>query len=221
MPSIEYDIVKVKRVHTDKNGDFSITGDDGWSLFLSKEYGVVPKAGMTMERYGGVGQTIRGICLDGVTAFFKGQVQLDQEHADWLKKTREGYKKDYETLMEEIKDEPSRLTVNISGMGGGYERMCQLMLLAGVEFLKGKPNFTWDYRSYTQVYGVCWSDSADAKALDEALMKACDNDCTGAMHQAVIGHLRLIHKEGHAAWLESFKAPRRFVYPKELPAPSI
>jgi hypothetical protein len=220
---LHYDVTTIKSVVANEDG-YSITREDGWSQFVSKKEceaaDIIPKIGMALESYGGIGQTIRGVCINGVTIFFKSELQVKREREAWIAETRKAHKKEYTELMEKIRNEPQRITADISGMGGGYERACQLMLAAGVGFLSCKPDFIWDYKEYKGVYGIAWSDSPDAKALDAVLMKACDNDCSGAMHQAVIGHLRHIHLHGHTAWLEGFKPDRLYVYPRELPAPS-
>lgn len=111
-------------------------------------------------------------------------------------------------------------TVDISGMGGGYERCCQQMLQAGVAFLKERPDFNFDYKSYKNIYGIAWSESEDAKALDAVLLKAADNDMTGAMHQCVVRHLAYIHSHGYEKWLAAVPAERRYTYPHGLPEPS-
>lgn len=222
MATLQYDVVEVKEVTQDKDGGFHITGEDGWSLWLDAQQAkaITPKVGMAMERYGGIGHVIRGVCLDGVTMFFRGELQIKREHEKWVADRREGYRKDYAELMQKIKGEPTRKTADISGMGGGYERACQLMLFAGLEFLKGQPGFIWDYKEYKGVYGIAWSDSPQAKALDAEMMKAVDNDCSGAMHQAVINHLRFIHKNGFEKWLADMRPERLYTYPADLPAPT-
>jgi hypothetical protein len=96
-------------------------------------------------------------------------------------------------------------TVDISGMGGGYELCCQTMLLRGIAFLAQNPDFTFDkaYSGFKGVYGLCMSKNENAKTLDEVITKG--TDCTGAMHQAVIGHLSYIHKNGYEKWLSNFE----------------
>lgn len=101
-------------------------------------------------------------------------------------------------------------SINISGMGGGYEAACQKMLFQGLRYLKDKPNFDWTgYATYRGVYGLCTAENADAKGLDEAICEGVDP--SGAMHQAVISHLAYIHQHGHEAWLEQAKKQGREV----------
>ena len=106
-------------------------------------------------------------------------------------------------------------TVDISGFGGGYEQTCQKMLRNGIEFLKGKPDFDWSgYIQYKNVYGICTAVNEDAKALDDAIKEGTDGT-TGAMHQAVIGHLAYVHKNGYEAWLKEAQKHDMQVYELE------
>ena len=90
-------------------------------------------------------------------------------------------------------------TIDISGMGGGYEAGCQLMLLRGLNYLKEHPDFDFgEYKSYRNVYGIC-EGSDRTKELDEIITTGVKP--SGAMHQFVISHLAYIHKYGHDAWI--------------------
>lgn len=93
-------------------------------------------------------------------------------------------------------------TIDISGMGGGYETACQKMLIRGLKWLKEHPHFDFKaYRQYQNVYGVVDSTTQDAKELDKYICEGVDP--SGAMHQAVINHLAYIHVNGYDRWLES------------------
>lgn len=102
-------------------------------------------------------------------------------------------------------------TIDISGMGGGYEATCQKMLWNGIRYLEGG-GAKDDIRisSFKNVVGVAICESDAAKALEKAMMEGVD-DCTGAMHQCVIGHLLFIAKNGRDAWQAAFNGqPDRF-----------
>jgi len=85
----------------------------------------------------------------------------------------------------------------ISGFGGGYEAGCQQMLHNGVKFLveRNKKDLQTDIKliTYKNIYGLCDLEGKDAEAFDAAVMKDMD-DCTGAMHQAVVSRLHWINK---------------------------
>ena len=54
------------------------------------------------------------------------------------------------------------------------------------------------------VYGILTSENDDSKKLDKALEREVYRitDYTGAMHQAVVGHLMGIWKTGYQTWLD-------------------
>lgn len=83
----------------------------------------------------------------------------------------------------------------ISGMGGGYEEACQDMLEAGCKWLMEHGDTKLDGHSFTGVFGLMIADSDDAKAMEAVVLAACE-DCTGAMHHAVMGRLFWIAKNG-------------------------
>jgi hypothetical protein len=95
-------------------------------------------------------------------------------------------------------------TIDISGMGGGYENVCQQMLKNGLDWIEANPEKAKElngaYKAYKGIYGVCTAETAIAKEFDQALMKGID-DATGAMHQAVVGHSLYIAAHGKDAWL--------------------
>jgi len=215
---MQIEVNKVKKVKVFADG-YEITKEDGWMFWLDRKYGVVPHEGDEIKLMFHWGNQIHGIEIEGKIAFWKTKEQADKEHQKWVDKTRAKHKKNYEVLMAKIKDEDSFVTVDISGMGGGYERVCQKMLRAGIEYLANKPNFVFDHKQYKNIYGVCFSDSEHAKKLDEVLHTAI-SDYTGAMHQAVINHLAYIHKHGYTKWLEQAGKERQYTYPSELPAPT-
>jgi hypothetical protein len=71
-------------------------------------------------------------------------------------------------------------TVDVSGIGGGYEHACQKMIQAGVEYLKhhGVPDNDEQKES----------KSDRMQGLKSAIIKAADGDCTGAMYYTSLGH---------------------------------
>ncbi len=214
------EITKIKSVK--KSGKYyEIEKEDGWMFGLDKKYGIVPKTGDTIaiHSWGGRFGQIMGIQVNDKIAFNKSNADMEKEHKEWCenyhKEEWEGY---YETL-EKIKSEEPFETVDISGMSGGYEVACQRMLRSGINYLKDKPDFHFDYEGFKNVYGMCFTETPWGKDLDKVLMKAVNDDCTGAMHQAVIGHLSQIHKHGLEWWLNQFPKERRYNFPNELPKP--
>jgi hypothetical protein len=95
-------------------------------------------------------------------------------------------------------------TIDISGMGGGYEACCQAMFIAGFKWLNEHPDFTFEgYKAYKNVTGIMIPPKTQlAKELDDVLLKASLNDMTGAQHEGVISHLAYIKRHGYEGWLE-------------------
>lgn len=81
---LSYTISKIDKVITNDTG-YELEWNTCFCCFLDKKYGIIPNVGQTIEIYGAFGQTIQGICIDGKTAFFKGETQLEQERQLWLK----------------------------------------------------------------------------------------------------------------------------------------
>ena len=92
----------------------------------------------------------------------------------------------------------------ISGFGGGYEEACRKMVVAGLEWWDAHPDADPKFHGFKDVYGLAMEDNDDAKALSSAMVSVCD-DCTGAMHQATVGHVFWIHKNGWDKYVEESK----------------
>jgi len=181
---------------------------------------ILPKIGDIALFYGkGFGYEIAGLQINDKLVYYHTQEERDLKHKNWVEKTNQEYMESHKKLMEKIKDEPSFETVSVSGFGSGYERACQLMLRAGIKFLD-ENEFHFDYKTIKGVYGICFSDTPWSKELDKILLDAVGGDCTGAMHQCVIGHLQQIKEHGYDWWLNNSPEERRFTYPNELPVPS-
>lgn len=90
----------------------------------------------------------------------------------------------------------------ISGFGGGYEGTCRKMLRVGLEWFDQNPDAKPEYIGYKNIYGIISEDNDDAKALTKVIVDASGGDCTGAMHQAVIGSILWIHKNGWEKYVE-------------------
>ena len=93
----------------------------------------------------------------------------------------------------------------ISGFGGGYEQTCRNMVVAGLQWFDENPEADPKYKVFKDVYGICIDDNDDAKALDKVLLEAAKNDCTGAMHQACVGHIFYVRKNGWEKYCEEMR----------------
>ena len=180
---------------------------------------VTPKIGDVALFYGdGPFRPVLGLQINDQMVFFTTREEHKRKVDAWIKSNKENSQREYLELMEKIKDEPSFETISVSGFGGDYERACQLMIQAGVKFLD-ENEFHFDYQTISGVYGLCFSDAPWSKDLEKVLLEAVDGDCTGAMHQCVIGHLQKIKEHGYEWWVNHFPEERRYMYPSELPPP--
>lgn len=92
----------------------------------------------------------------------------------------------------------------VSGFGGSYERACRKMIKAGMEWFDEHPEADPQFGGYEGIYGIISMDNDDAKKLSKAVTASVD-DCTGAMHQATIGHILHIQKVGWKTYIEEMK----------------
>ena len=83
----------------------------------------------------------------------------------------------------------------ISGFGGHYEENRRRMVKAGLEWFDEHPKADPKFIGYEGIYGIISEDNEDAKKLSKAVT-ASVSGCSGAMHQATIGHILHIHKVG-------------------------
>lgn len=84
----------------------------------------------------------------------------------------------------------------ISGFSGGYEQACQDMLEAGCKWIEANKSAKTEGHSYS---------SDDAKAMEAAVMAACE-DCSCAMHHAVMSRLFYIAKNGWEKYCEEVRS---------------
>lgn len=90
----------------------------------------------------------------------------------------------------------------ISGMGGGYEKVCRDMVLSGVEHLEKNPESVPEFKEYKNIYGITADENEDMKKLQKVMLKASRNDCTGAMMQASTSHVLFVKKNGWKKYVE-------------------
>jgi len=114
------------------------------------------------------------------------------------------------TQTNEINEKTKRMskyeytaTMNeISGFGGIYEEKCRAMVVAGVEFCDEYVDADISYDEFQNIYGLTTNESDDCKKMQKAMLKASDDDCTGAMMQATMNHVMFIRKKGWEKYVE-------------------
>jgi hypothetical protein len=85
----------------------------------------------------------------------------------------------------------------ISGFGGAYEECCRRMFFAGAAWFDAHPLAEPRFMGSPQVFGIIVEDNWWAKELTKVLLAAAGPEgCTGAMHQAVVGHCLAYRRYG-------------------------
>jgi hypothetical protein len=93
----------------------------------------------------------------------------------------------------------------ISGMGGSYEQCCRDMVIAGANWLKNNPDKNPEWKTFKNVFGLTTDENEDAKELENILLEASGDDCTGAMMQAAMSHVGFIKLNGWDKYVEQMK----------------
>lgn len=111
-------------------------------------------------------------------------------------------------------------TIDMSGFeeppaAKGYERVCQQALWAGIKYLSklDKPSeFVQGIIEYKNITGIAVTPESwnELETIWSKMDKDMWHGWTGAQHQAVVGHLRFIAKNGVQKWLGEFKEDRKF-----------
>jgi hypothetical protein len=96
----------------------------------------------------------------------------------------------------------------ISGFGGGYEDACRTMVITAMNWLDENPNADISYKEYQNIYGLTTGESDDCKKMQEVMMKAVDDNCSGAMMQACLGHIMYAHKNGWEKYITDLNSTK-------------
>ncbi len=116
----EFEDKRITSVEKQSDGTYAI-GCDCWHLWCGKDCPIVPNVGQTARHYGkGLGSPVRGLFIDGVKVWYRTEAE-EAEHreielygrdaADWLARWDEGR---------------SVFTIEMGGMGPGYEQAIQI-----------------------------------------------------------------------------------------------
>lgn len=106
----------------------------GHGLFMSKEYGVEPKAGQQIRVYTVQGSLVRGIDLDGEPVYFKSAAELEVEAEERTRK----YEEDLQRKFEESREE---LDATVASLPEPFQRRIQW-------FRDHNPKFRWEWEAY-------------------------------------------------------------------------
>lgn len=97
----------------------------------------------------------------------------------------------------------------ISGFGAdtAYEKMCQRMIIAGVDEWErlGKPTLL--FRGWRNVFGVVAASNDAAEKVEAAILAVC-RDCSGAMMHAAVSHVLNVTHFGWDKYIVALKKAR-------------
>lgn len=128
-----------------KNGSgYSITCDDGWSMFCGHNCSVEPKPGMSARFYGeGIGRPVRGLFIDGTRLWYRTAAEYEEyseierygaDAAEWLRRWDDG---------------ESVWSIEMGGIGPGYEQCIQIVAAEVVRWLlENKPDMDSEWSKY-------------------------------------------------------------------------
>lgn len=134
-----------------EGGGWSITNEDGWSLFVPADSPVKPEAGMEARFYGkGIGFTVRGLFIDGQKVYYRTEAEQEEEHRKWCLEEERKSKFEFE---ENRADWDRR----VSELPDVFQRRI-------AKFRKNNPNFRWQYEKYELF--CCEQAMVIATALD-------------------------------------------------------
>ena len=131
----EFEEARVANVSGNSTDGWSIERSDGWSFGVRPDSPIVPKVGMTARLYGrGLGYTVRGLMLDGVTVFYETAEQhsarMDREHAERDRERRYDFEK------------------NRTDFDRRYRALPEVFQRRLDKFRGNNPDFRWKYESY-------------------------------------------------------------------------
>lgn len=125
----------------DEGGDyFAITRDDGWSIGIPKDAGIVPKVGDSIRYYGkGIGSTVRGIDINGQEVWYRTPEQQAEHNRQELEKMEEEKRKKFAKAQ-------SRLDLQYSELPRAFQSRLD-------RFRNNNPDFRVEFEDYEMM--VC------------------------------------------------------------------
>jgi hypothetical protein len=206
---LDFEEAKIDTVKGDERSGWVIT-HDGLSFDIPKESPIHPRVGMIVRFYPrATFVQKRGLFLDGVSVFYKTEVEALKIRQEWLM----GYKLEEERRKQDPKNPEPQIDgfdwtddmAEISGFHGGYEKACRTMVSQGCKWWNEHPEAKPKVMALNNVFGLAVADNEDAKNLEAAMVQGID-DFTGAMHQAALSHVFLWHRSG--SWMAYQKKSR-------------
>lgn len=185
----EYEEHAITEVSGDAPGEYAIS-NAGWWLFCGKDCAEKPKVGSVARQYGrGIGSPVRGLFINGVKLWYRTPAQEDEHReiqsygadaSDWLKRWDDGQ---------------SVWTIEMGGLGPGYEQCIHMTAAECVRFfLAGKYEASlWEDRDIWKKV----RDDLEAASFENATIKALG--LSGAQWGAAVNIAVQIYRRGPRA----------------------
>ncbi len=84
----------------------------------------------------------------------------------------------------------------ISGFGGSYEKVCQVMLDVGIQWLDDHPDADPQFSSYPNVTGIINEDNEDAETMYKVVSESTNGYASGAMMQIALSQAMWVRHNG-------------------------
>lgn len=128
----DFEDIKIKSVKPFGSG-FDLQREDGWSFFMP-ECGIIPKPGDIARFYGkGIGFNVRGLDINGQECFYRTPEE------DEIKQNDELYGKSALDMLTRWDAGRSVFTVEMGGLGPGYEQAIQILVMELIRNEGNKP----------------------------------------------------------------------------------
>lgn len=159
----QYEEVTIESVEPDSSGGWTVKRSDGWSFWVQADSPIEPKPGMRARFYGkGIGFTVRGLTLDGVTVFYRTAAEEEARHQEWCRERDRERRAEFEANRDE-------LDRRVAALPDVFRRRIE-------RFRAGNPDFRWEYEGYE--LACCETAVKIAKAVGsrERYAELCDGE---------------------------------------------
>lgn len=131
----EFKEVRIAKVGAEGKDGWSIQLDDGWSFFVPATSPIAPKPGMVARLYGrGIGYTVRGLTLDGVTVFYRTDAEQREQGRRDIERREQEQRYDFEK--------------NRAEMDRRYRDLPEVFQRRLDKFRQNNPDFRWKFERY-------------------------------------------------------------------------
>jgi len=131
----------IAEVSRDAAGTYTIVCE-GWHMWCGKDCTAIPLVGQTARFYGrGIGYSVRGLFINGEKAWYRTNAEDDEHHEI------ECYGKDAPALLARWDEGRPCWTIEMGGMGPGYEQCIQVTAFEILRWLLNAKPTTYDLQN--------------------------------------------------------------------------